>query len=88
MLYEFYGEECPHCDRMRKLTDKLMAEYPDVKIIRKEVWHDKGNMAFIEELDKGDGCGGVPFYFNTGTQKWLCGEVTYDELKGWVGVIK
>lgn len=85
MLYEFYGDECPHCDKMRKLTDKLMAEFSDIKIARKEVWHDKGNMEFIKELDKGDECEGVPFYFNTATQKWLCGEVSYEQLKGWAG---
>ena len=59
MLYEFYGLECPHCDKMRKLTDRLMQEYPDVHIERKEVWHDEHNMKFIEELDKGDACGGT-----------------------------
>ena len=86
MLYEFYGEECPHCQRMRKLTDKLMKEYPDVQIVRKEVWHDKKNMAFIKECDKNDACGGVPFFFNSENKKWLCGEVEYDELKKWAGV--
>ena len=86
MLYEFYGEECPHCQKMRELTNKLMQEYPSVHIERKEVWHDKANMKFIEELDKGDQCGGVPYYFNTTTKKWLCGEVTYDQLKEWAGV--
>src|SRR3954470_19068142 len=34
MLYEFYGLECPHCQRMRELTDKLMQEYPHLKISR------------------------------------------------------
>lgn len=86
MLYEFYGLECPHCDRMRELTDKLMLEYPDVHIERKEVWHNESNMKFIEELDKGDACGGVPFYYNGKTKKWLCGEVSYEELKGWAEV--
>lgn len=86
MLYEFYGDECPHCAKMRKLTDQLMAEYPSIHIIRKEVWHDHENMEFIKALDKGDACGGVPFYFNTDTKKWLCGEVEYDELKEWAGV--
>ena len=85
MLYEFYGDDCPHCDRMRKLTDKLMKEFPDVVIVRKEVWHNEENMDLIKELDKGDACGGVPFFINTDTAKWLCGEVTYEELKEWGG---
>ncbi len=83
MLYEFYGLECEHCARMRELTDKLMKEYPTVQIERKEVWHNESNMKFIEELDKGDACGGVPFYFNGTTKKWLCGEVTYEQLEEW-----
>jgi thiol-disulfide isomerase/thioredoxin len=86
MLYEFYGEECPHCIKMRKLTDRLMQEYPQVKIERVEVWHDKKNMEFIKECDKGDECGGVPFFFNSENKKWLCGEVEYSEIKEWAGV--
>lgn len=87
MLYEFYGEECPHCQRMRKLTDKLMKEYPHVSIVRKEVWHNKVNMALLKEYDKEDSCGGIPFFFNYKKDTWLCGEVTYDEIKTWAGVI-
>ncbi len=85
MLYEFYGEECPHCQKMRKLTDKLMQEYPDVKVVRKEVWHNDENMKFIKECDSGDLCGGVPFFYNNENKKWLCGEVEYKEIKEWAG---
>lgn len=34
------------------------------------------------ELDK-DFCGGVPFFYNTKTNKWICGEADYDTLKKW-----
>jgi hypothetical protein len=83
MLYEFYGAECPHCQKMRKLTDKLMQEFPDVVVERKEVWHDKKNMELIKKLDTDDGCGGVPFFYNDETKAWLCGEVKYSEIKEW-----
>lgn len=86
MLYEFYGKECPHCLRMMELTDKLMQEFPAVSVQRKEVWHNKDNMRFITECDKDDECGGVPFFYNTENKKWLCGEVTYEEIKEWAGV--
>lgn len=86
MLYEFYGEECPHCQKMLKLTDKLMQEFPQIKIVRKEVWHNKENMALVKKLDADDACGGLPFYYNEQNKKWLCGEVKYTELKEWVGV--
>jgi thiol-disulfide isomerase/thioredoxin len=85
MLYEFYGEECPHCQKMLKLTDKLMKEFSDITIVRKEVWHNKENMELVKKCDAGDECGGLPFYYNTETKKWLCGETGYEELKEWVG---
>ena len=84
MLYEFYGHECPHCQAMRKLSDKLIVEC-DVHIERKEIWHNKKNMEFIQECDKDGECDGVPFYYNDKTKKSLCGEVSYEELKKWAG---
>ncbi len=86
MLYEFYGEECPHCQKMRKLTDRLMKEHSDIVVTRKEVWHNKENMALIKTLDTKDECGGVPFFYNETTKAWLCGEVTYEEILAWAGV--
>lgn len=86
MLYEFYGQECPHCQKMQVLTTKLMEEHPDVHIERKEVWHNEENMKFIKECDKKDKCGGVPYYFNDVTGDWLCGEVSYKKLLKWAGV--
>lgn len=86
MLYEFYGEECPHCQKMLKLTDTLMKEFPEIVVTRKEIWHNKENMELVKKLDANDGCGGVPFYYNEKTKKWLCGEVTYKELKDWAGI--
>ncbi len=80
MVYEFYGEECPHCQKMRKLTDKLMKE-TGATIERKEVWHNKKNMDFLLECDSKNECGGIPYFYNDQTKKWLCGEVSYEELK-------
>lgn len=85
MLYEFYGIECPHCQKMRKLTDKLVNEF-DIEIIRKEVWHNKENMKLLKQFDNGDACGGLPFFYNNKNKTWLCGEVGYDELKTWAEV--
>ncbi len=88
MLYEFYGEECPHCKRMLKLTDALMKEFPAITVVRKEVWHNKENMELVKQYDVDDACGGLPFYYDTETKKWLCGEVKYGALKEWAGVSK
>lgn len=86
MLYEFYGEECPHCQKMMKLTDRLMKEFPSIKIVRKEVWHNKENMELVKAFDKGDSCGGLPFYYNEENKKTICGEARYSDLKAWAGV--
>ena len=80
-LLEFYGEECPHCAKMREVSLQLENE-DGIKLNRLEVWHDKDNMAKLEECDK-DMCGGVPFFLNTKTGKFICGEATYEEMKEW-----
>lgn len=81
-LLNFYGEECPHCIRMHELVKKLETEI-GVSVDRFEVWHNKDNAKKLEELDKNGECGGVPYLYNTKTNKSICGEVPYDELKAW-----
>lgn len=80
-LLEFYGAECPHCAKMRELTLKL-EQNENITLNRLEVWHNKENMAYLEKCDP-DLCGGVPFFLNTKTNKWICGEATYEEMKAW-----
>lgn len=80
-LLEFYGTECPHCVRMHELVIRLFNE-ENIKIEALEVWHNKENEKRLIDLDK-DFCGGVPFFFNTKTEKWICGDVSYEELKDW-----
>lgn len=78
---EFYGTECPHCIRMHELVKRLEAEQ-SVSVDRYEVWHDEENAKKLEEIDKGF-CGGVPFFYNSKTKKWICGEAEYGELEEW-----
>ena len=80
-LLEFYGTECPCCDAMHDLVLRLEKE-EGVKVERIEVWHNKENEARLIKLDK-DMCGGVPFFYNEKTKKWICGDGTYEELKAW-----
>ncbi|MBI2604335.1 MAG: thioredoxin family protein [Candidatus Harrisonbacteria bacterium] len=82
-LLEFYGTECPHCVRMQPLVRRLEKEL-GVRVERYEVWHSDENRKLMAQYDK-DFCGGVPFYFNTKTGKWICGETSYDELLAWAG---
>jgi len=79
MIYEFYGRECPHCQRMLKVSAKVMKDTGKT-IERKEVWHNDANMKLLTDYDAKNECGGIPFYYNDETKKWLCGEVEYEEL--------
>ena len=79
MLLEFYGEECSHCITMRPLVEKLEKD-EKIKFDRFEVWHNPENVKKLSDYDKGR-CGGVPFFINTETDKFICGEASYEELK-------
>ncbi len=81
MLLEFFGQECPHCAKMESLVAQLEQE-DAVRLEKYEVWHNTDNLKKMEDLDKGR-CGGVPFFMNTETQKSICGETSYEELKKW-----
>ena len=80
-LLEFYGTECVHCIEMRPLVEKLENE-EGIKFTRVEVWHNSKNAELMKQYDKGF-CGGVPFFFNTKTEKWICGSTSYEKLKEW-----
>ncbi len=81
-LEEYFGLECEHCIRMQEMSKRL-EQVEGVTIARFEVWHNKENMARVEQLDKENKCGGLPFFINTKTGKTLCGEVSYDDLVAW-----
>lgn len=80
-LLEFYGTECVHCHEMRPSVEKLEKE-EGIKVTRVEIWHNSQNLQLMRQYDKGY-CGGVPFFFNTKTGKWICGSTTYEKLKEW-----
>jgi len=80
-LIEFYGTECPHCIRMQPLIERLQKE-EGLTVERFEVWHNDENREKMMQYDRGF-CGGVPFFINTETNKWICGEAPYEEFKAW-----
>ena len=53
-----------------------------VTIRKVEVWHSEENAKLMREYDKGY-CGGVPFFYNTKTGKWICGSASYEKLRDW-----
>ncbi len=79
-LFEFYGTECPHCMKMMPVVDKLIAE--GIQVEKLEVWHNKENAAKMQEYDKGN-CGGVPYFMNTDSGEWICGETDESALRAW-----
>jgi len=80
-LIEFYGTECVHCKESEPIIEKL-EKLDKIKITRLEVWHNSANAKIFENYDKGK-CGGVPFFYNEKTKKWICGTPTYEKLKKW-----
>ena len=79
-LLEFYGEECSHCQTMRPLVERLEKE--GFKVEKYETWHDAENKLKLWDLDKGY-CDGVPFFINTDSNKFICGEAGYEDLRSW-----
>lgn len=82
MLYEFYGETCPHCVAMRPMVEKLEKEL-GVKVEKLEVWNSDENAKKLEEADKGK-CGGVPFFYNDVNEDFICGSCDEDRLRAWM----
>jgi len=80
-LIEFYGTECVHCREMDPQVSKLEKE-EGIKVEKLEVWHSADNLNVMREFDKGY-CGGVPFFYNKKTKKWICGSTSYEKLKEW-----
>jgi len=66
---------------MEPLVERLESE-EGVSIGKLEVWHHEANAKIMREYDKGY-CGGVPFFFNKKTGKWICGATDYERLKQW-----
>ncbi len=79
-LLEFYGKECPHCVTMMPMIDKLIEE--GIAIEKFETWHDEGNAEKLKEYDRGL-CGGVPFFYNTESKQFICGETDEETIRKW-----
>jgi len=86
-LIMFHGKECPHCQVMMPLVDKLIKE-ESIEIDKKEVWHHDKNADLMRSYRNiiEPKCGGqlrTPTFMNTETNDIICGEVQYEKLKDW-----
>jgi len=51
-LYFFYGDGCPHCAEEKKYLDTIEDKYPNLKIVRYEVWYDDDNAELLNKVEK------------------------------------
>ena len=84
----FWARECPHCQKMLPLVDKLEKE-TGIKLERLEVWHNENNADLMRSYRTviAPKCGGqlrTPTFFCPETEEVICGEVEYKKLKEWV----
>ena len=78
-LIEYYGNDCKYCEKMAPVVQQLENDL-SVKLVRKEIWHDPGNLADFTKVAAGK-CDGIPFFWNKKTSKFICGSASYKELK-------
>lgn len=81
-LLSFYGNDCEMCEYMLAYVKRVEKE-AGVKIRRFETWSHPENEKLRSLCDSRAGCGGVPFFYNKETRRWICGATTYDNLKRW-----
>jgi len=80
-LLQFKGRNDDYCASMEPLKQQLKEEC-GLEVRCFEVWHDAGNLELLRIFDSGR-CGGVPYFFNKKTKRWICGATTYENLKAW-----
>lgn len=51
-LYLFYGDGCPHCADEKVFLDSIDDKYPNLEIVKYEVWYDKENADLLDEVSK------------------------------------
>jgi len=83
----FHARECPHCRKMMPLVDRLEKE-EGIVFEKLEIWHDEKNADLMRSYKSvlAPPCGGqlrTPTFFNTETNKAICGEMPYEALKDW-----
>lgn len=89
-LLMFVGTDCPHCMAMRPLLNKLTFE-TGLLVEERDTWKNKSDERLMEQYQgivNNKDCDGIPFFYNTVTGDYLCGEVNYQTLKKWAeGVV-
>lgn len=85
----FHGEDCPHCQHMKPIVEKMEKELK-IKVDKKEVWYNDENAdlmrkyADIITANSGDGDLGVPAFVDIKNKEALVGEQLEVDLKKWI----
>lgn len=80
-LIQFKGKGDDYCAQMEPLKEQLEEEL-GVNIKTFEVWYDSKNLELLQRMDRGR-CGGVPFFYNKRSRRYICGATTYANLRAW-----
>ena len=51
-LYLYFGDGCPHCEAEMKYLNKIEKKYPNLKIVKKEVWYDENNSLELQKINE------------------------------------
>ncbi|MDO8601179.1 MAG: thioredoxin family protein [bacterium] len=88
-LIYFWGDGCPHCAKESKFLEQIKEKYPELAIIKYEVWYNTENQKLFTETAKGLGITqlGVPLtiigdkYFIGYTDDQTTGKAIEEQIK-------
>ena len=50
-LYLFHGDGCPHCAEELKFLDTIQDNYPNLEIVKYEVWYNDENAELLKKVE-------------------------------------
>ncbi len=84
---EFYGEGCPHCEKMEPIVAEVEVE-TGVVFEKLEIYYNETNLqemlTHANDIEQDCGILGTPTFFSTKTNKSICGEVSKARLKAFI----
>lgn len=51
-LYLFYGDGCPHCADEKEFLDSIDDKYPNLEIVKYEVWYNDENSSLLSQVEE------------------------------------
>ncbi len=65
ILYFFWGDGCPHCEKEKKYLDAAKKKYPELEVRSFEVWRNRANALYLSRMAEAAGIKstGVPVTF-------------------------